>query len=272
MKNLQDKVAVITGGGSGIGRATALELAKRGCQIAVCDINKTTAAETAQQVRALRREASVHQIDVANRGHMEALPAKVLKAHGAAQIVVNNAGTGVAAEFAEHSLDDFEWLVGINLMGVVYGSKVFIDAMKTAGEGHIVNISSAAGIIPLPGMSSYCATKFAVRGFSESIRPELAKHNIGVSVIHPGLISTNIPHAVKYANAGLRQRQSGLKNAFAKFGHSPDFVAMLIADAIVKNKQRVMAGWEAHMLDWSKRLFPVGTDRFNSALAKLGLS
>lgn len=270
MKNLKGKVAVITGAGSGIGKATSLALARQGCIIACCDINADTAATTAKLVRDCGVDASVHRVDVANRKHMEGLPAAVVKAHRAVHIVVNNAGTGVAADLIDHSLDDYEWLVGINLMGVIYGSKVFLDDMKRAGEGHIVNISSAAGIVPIPGMSSYCATKFAVRGFSESIRSELAPHKIGVTVVHPGLIATNIATAVKVVDENLKQKRNGMVQAFERFGRSPDKVAALIVDAIQKNKQRVLAGWEAHLLDTTKRLFPVGNDIVNARLAQLG--
>ncbi len=222
MKRLEDRIAVVTGAASGIGRATALELARKGCHLALADVNEDGVGATAEQVRALGRRASSHSVDVADRAAMERFAADVLAEHGAVHIVVNNAGVAILGSFEEHSLEDLDWLLGINLWGVIYGCKLFLPALREADEGHIVNISSVAGFQGLAGMSSYCASKFAVRGLTEALRHEIAQYDIGATSVHPGVIATNIPTAARTtADALESHRQRGVR-AFERFGHSPD--------------------------------------------------
>lgn len=261
MRKLQGKLAVITGAGSGIGRATALELADKGCELALVDVNKEGLAETAGMVEGKGRKASTHIADVADRTRMEALADEVVAEHGRVDIVINNAGVSVTAPFEEHSLEDFEWIVGINFWGVVYGCKFFLPHLKRAGEGHIVNISSLFGIIGLPTQSSYAATKFAVRGFSESLRAELAEHNIGVTSVHPGGIRTNIVKSSRWSNSVGADRHAQALKFFETWTMPAEECARQIVRGIEKNAPRLLITRETQVLDGLKRLFPNLTNR-----------
>lgn len=261
MKNLKGRVAVVTGAASGIGRATAIALAREGCDLAITDINEAGLKETAKSVKALGRKVSTHIVDVASKSQMKALPKAVIAEHGHVHIVVNNAGVSVTAPFEHHSIEDFEWIVGINFWGVVYGCKYFLPYIQNESEGHIVNISSVFGIIGLPSQSSYAATKFAVRGFSESLRTELSPQHIGVTSIHPGGVNTNIVKSSRFVDAN----ETGLKSKAEKFFETrtlpPEEAAKQIVEGIKKNKARVLITRESYAIDTLKRLFPVGTNR-----------
>ena len=180
MKKLSDRVAVVTGAAGGIGRATSLALAKEGCHLALCDVNTVGLEETAAMARELGRTVSTHIVDVSNKERMRAFAEEVVAQHGGVNILVNNAGVTVTAPFEHHSLEDFEWIVGINLWGVIYGCKFFLPYLQKADEAHIVNLSSLFGLLGVPSQTSYCATKFAVHGFSEALWVELRDQNIGV--------------------------------------------------------------------------------------------
>jgi NAD(P)-dependent dehydrogenase (short-subunit alcohol dehydrogenase family) len=200
MRKIEGRVAVVTGAASGIGRATALALARAGCDLALVDVDEVGAAETARAVEGLGRVASLHVADVANKDRMHAVPEEVAARHKHVHILVNNAGVGVSGTLENHSLDDYEWIVGINFWGVVHGCKFFIPYLKREEEGHIVNLSSVFGLIGLPGFGAYCATKFAVRGFSESLWAEMRQYNIGVTSVHPGGVNTDIVRNGRVAN------------------------------------------------------------------------
>lgn len=264
MKRFRDRVAVVTGAGSGIGRATAVALARKGCNLALADVNEEGMQQTARTIEALGRETSRHKVDVADKLAMAAFAEEVIDAHGRANIVVNNAGIGIAAPFEDHSLEDLERIININLWGVIYGCWFFIPHLKKEDEAQIVNISSAAGIVPAPGMSSYCTTKFAVRGLSESIRYELDQYKIGVTSVHPGVINTNIPQATAFLRPEDQKKKARGAKMFKRFGHSPEMAAEKIVAGIESNAQRVLIGAEAVALDYLKRAFPVGTDRILS--------
>ncbi len=255
MKQLNGKVAVVTGAGSGIGRATAESLARSGCRLALVDIDADALDATAESLGALGAISSCHLADVADRQRMEALPAEVNTEHGAVHILVNNAGVSVLKTFEEHTIEDFEWLVGINFWGVVYGCKFFLPLLREAEEAHIVNISSMFGFIGVPGQSSYCATKFAVRGFTESLWAELHDTSIGVSSIHPGGISTGIAKKVR---VNSEEARGILQESFDRYGHPPEHVAEAVVRVIRGNKLRGRVGAEAYAFDLLKRAFPVG--------------
>jgi short-subunit dehydrogenase len=268
MKTLKDKVAVVTGAGSGIGRATAIALAKEGCHLALADINLAGLEATAADLESPGFEVSQHEINVASKKEMERFVAEVITHHGHVHILVNNAGVSVFGDFIEQSIEDIEWVLGINLWGVIYGCKLFLPYLQKEKEGHIVNVSSSSGIFPTPKMSTYTTSKFAIRGLSETIRLELSKHNIGVTSVHPGMIKTNIPHATKYQEKDRKKQETGAA-MFSRFGHPPEKAAQKIVQGIKNNSQRVLVGPEAYVFDMLKRAFPVGSDYLNGKLSRL---
>lgn len=256
MKSFRDRTAVVTGAAGGIGRATSLALAREGCHLALVDLDPEGLEAVAKEIRTSGRKASTHVADVSDAARMEALAREVAEAHGGIHIVVNNAGVTVGASFEDHSIDDLQWIIGINLLGVVHGCKFFLPHLRRAEEGHIVNVSSMAGFMGLPLQSSYCATKFAVRGLSEALYAELAGTHISVTSIHPGTIRTNLLGSARSGpHDGHQVAQLAAK--MRRFGRSPDLVARKIVRAIRKRKLRVIVGAESHLTEWSTRLAPV---------------
>jgi len=256
MKKLTDRTAVITGAGSGIGRATSLLLAEKGCRLALSDINREGLAETERMVRELGRPVSSHIVDVADKQRMGEFAREVVEAHGSVHVLVNNAGVSVVKSFVDHSLEDFEWLMGINFWGVVHGCHFFLPHILQSAEGHIVNISSLFGLIGVPQQTSYCASKFAVRGFTESLRVELARTNVGVTSVHPGGVATNIAAASRIGDGdALQAAHQRTVNAFKKM-LPPSAAARSIVAGIERNKSRVLITRETYVADTVKRLLP----------------
>jgi NAD(P)-dependent dehydrogenase (short-subunit alcohol dehydrogenase family) len=260
MKIEQGQVAVVTGAGSGIGQATAVLLASRGVVVALADINESGMAETARRIAKTGSHSSQHVVDVGNRKQMEAFARSVESAHQRVDIVINNAGIGILEDFVDNSLDEFQKVVDVNLWGVVYGAKLFLPLMRRQGSGHIVNISSLAGIISTPGMVSYGTTKYAVRGFSESLRIELAEYGIGVTSVHPGLIGTNILKVNRSADARLHER---LIEWFDRWGRPPELVARKLVRGIERNRMRVLVTPETYVMDFAKRMVPATAERLS---------
>lgn len=258
MKRLQDRVAVVTGAGSGIGRATALALAREGCHLALCDVDETGLEETRGLVAGGRRTTQ-HVVDVADWNRMQRFAEEVRDAHGGADVLVNNAGVSVAARFVDHSLEDFQWLFGINFWGVVHGCKLFLPQLLEGDEGHIVNVSSIFGVVGMPMNSSYCASKFAVRGLSESLRAELVGSGVGVTSVHPGGVATRIVDAARFVEPeDMRGVHERARQAFKKM-LPPEKAADAIVRGIRRNAPRVLITKEAHALDAVKRAFPALT-------------
>ncbi len=255
MRSLVDRVAVVTGGGSGIGRATCEALARKGAHVAVLDTSEPRAAQTAELVRSMGRRASVHVADVRDQQRLEQVAADVVDDHGGCHILVNNAGVTSAGDFGGESLEDLHWIVDINVWGVVHGCRAFLPALREADEGHIVNLSSMVGMLGLPHNVSYSLTKGAVRSFSEALRAELVTTGIGVTVVLPGAIRTDITntargsHAAKLASMG----QSRLAPLAMR---PPAAAARRIVHAIERDRARVTVGPDARAVDLLTRLYP----------------
>ena len=257
MRELAGKVAVITGAASGIGRALALRLARERCDLALADIDAGRLSATAAEARKLGAAVSLHGVDVANRGAMAAFRDAVLKEHGRAELLVNNAGVALMGNVAQVSIEDIEWLIGVNFWGVVHGVKLFLPILQRQSEAHIVNLSSIFGIIAPPGQASYCASKFAVRGFTEALRHELAGSSVKVSTVHPGGIRTPIAANARAA-AGIDNAERAEAIAhFDKLARTlPDQAADRILRGILRDEPRILIGGDARLLDRLQRLFP----------------
>ncbi|HQQ75134.1 MAG TPA: SDR family NAD(P)-dependent oxidoreductase [Pseudomonadales bacterium] len=256
LKNLKGKVAVITGAGSGIGRALAQAFAAEGCHIALCDINEKGLYETRQLLTDSNVHTSVHIASVSDRERMAVLPEEIEREHGAIHLVFNNAGVTVSKSFEDHTLADFDFLLGINMWGVIYGCHFFLPYLKKQGEGHIINTSSMAGFIAFPNQSAYSMSKSAVKSLSETLRVELACYNIGVTSIHPGAIRTNILNAAM-AKSGADEETKKMAAMVDRFGKSPEDLARTVVKAVKANRMRQLIGPDSYLLEFLKRLFPV---------------
>ncbi|HEX4950414.1 MAG TPA: SDR family NAD(P)-dependent oxidoreductase [Blastocatellia bacterium] len=254
----RNTVSVITGAASGIGRATALRLAQQGSALAISDVNAKGLQETTEAASAFGVKVTPFVMDVADKEAMRAFADEVARQHGRASILLNNAGVALWGTADELSLEDYEWLMGINFWGVVYGTKMFLPLLKQQPEAYILNVSSIFGIIAPVGHSAYVASKFAVRGFTESLRHELHGTNVRVATIHPGGIKTNI--AVN-AKVGAGATADGHKDGAAKFDKvaatTPEKAAETIVQGILKNKRRIMIGADARALALLQRCVPV---------------
>lgn len=254
MRRLAGRVAVVTGAGSGIGRATSELLARRGCDVALVDVDEAGIRVSAERVAATGRRASLHLADVADRKRMQELPEEVLREHGHVHVLVNNAGVTVGRCFEDHTLEDLDWIVGVNFWGVVHGCKFFLPLLRREEEAHIVNLSSLAGFLGLPMQSSYCATKAAVRALSEALWTELSGSQVGVTSVHPGATGTRILRASRADDAESVARWA---DRLERRAMPPERVASRIVWAIERNRMRVLVGPETRLTDWLKRLFPV---------------
>ena len=259
MKTLNHKNVVITGAGGGIGRALALRLADEGCALAISDIDREALEETRRQLAL--RGAKVHSdiLDVSDRQRMEAYPDTVVQALGGVDMVINNAGVAVVSSVEDHSIEDYEWLMGINFWGVLYGSKFFIPYLRRSPEALIVNMSSVFGMLPMPHLSSYNAAKFAVRGFSEALAHELHDTAIRVMTVYPGGVKTDFAKRARFGGTPRKKSHQEFNNFFEKYSMSTaDSTAKAIVRGIKKNKRRVLIGPDARSGDILVRLFPVG--------------
>jgi NAD(P)-dependent dehydrogenase (short-subunit alcohol dehydrogenase family) len=248
MKEFGNKVCVITGAGSGIGQALAVELAARGARLALSDINAANVAATAADCAARGVEVEHYAVDVALRVAVEAHAAEVRERFGVVNLVVNDAGVALAKDVLDTPIEDYEWVMGINFWGVVYGSKAFLPHLIASGDGHLVNLSSVFGLFSVPGHSGYNAAKFAVRGFTESLRQEMlvAGHPVGVSCVHPGAIRTNIARDARTDQATPQE----LDDAFKRIARtSPAKAAQTILGGVERNRAKILIGPDAYVLD-----------------------
>lgn len=250
MKNLSNKVVVITGAGSGIGRALAVNLAGKGARLALSDVNEAGLGETVElAVKAGSPDVHTARLDVADKAAFAAYATEVAEHFGQVNVVINNAGVALAGDAVDLTYEDMEWIVGINFWGVVYGTKEFLPHLIASGDGHIVNLSSLFGLLAMPGQSAYNATKFAVRGFTEAVREEMliAGHKVGVTSVHPGGIKTAIARSARVSD---KEDQAATAKLFdEKLARmTPDRAAEIIVKGITKNQARVLVGLDAHAL------------------------
>ena len=254
MRDLAGRTAVVTGAGSGIGRALARALAAEKCRLALVDIDAASLQETRRLLSGV--PVSTHVVSVADRERMAALPAEVQAEHGAIHLLFNNAGITISESFEDSSLERLELVIGVNLWGVLYGCHYFLPYLKQAGEAQIVNTSSMAGFLGLPNQASYSLTKAAVKSLSETLRVELARHGIGVTSLHPGAIKTNIMKAAaRYG--GDAEEAARLEELVMRFGMAPEKLAARAIRAVKRNRMRQRIGFDSYLMDWLKRLLPV---------------
>jgi short-subunit dehydrogenase len=264
MKSFKNKVAAITGAGSGIGQALALNLAEEGCHLALSDVNKKGLDETLRLLKKYSVRVTHQQLDVADQQAVFDWADKVVKDHGRVNMIFNNAGVALSGTVQSLSIEDYKWIMDINFWGVIYGTKAFLPYLETSGEGHVINISSVFGLTSQPLMSGYNASKFAVRGFTESLRQdlELTGSKVTTTCIHPGGIKTNIAKSArmsKSVSAVTGISQENATSSFEKFFiHTPDSAAKVILKGVKKNERRVLIGNDARFLDGMARVLPTG--------------
>lgn len=257
-KKLAQRKVLVTGAGSGIGREIAVEFATQGAHIILADINEPGMQETGRRVKQAGGDFESHVADVAKRSDMKRLAAAVAKQHGALDVLVNNAGIGSAGRFIDTSLDTWDKVIDVNIKGVVHGCHYFLPDMIAAGKGgHVVNLASMAAFVAPREMSIYAASKFAVLGFSESLRSEMADHNIHVAAICPGVINTAIVANTlmegKVADEGLKDKAVAF---YQKRNYPPQKVAKAVLQAVLKNKSVVPVSPEAWFSYYGKRWMP----------------
>ena len=275
MKTFKDKVAVITGAGSGMGRYLAILLAKDGADIVACDVNKETLDETVEMLRKHNVSVSSHLLDVADKEAIEALPQKVVDQHGKVDLIFNNAGVSTGKHFKDMEEENWDWVMDINLHGVINSTRAFIPHLKDRPEAAIINTSSIFGMVAVPGQTVYHATKFAVRGFTESLALEMAEtnENLQIHCVHPGHVGTNIvansrmdeesyKESLEQENNSsifTRNRPATIEEmaeSFKEGGMHPSKAAQIILNGVKKKKRRIFIGLDSKLLELSQRIFP----------------
>ena len=262
MKSFKNKVAAITGAASGMGRTLAVELARRGCHLALSDVNEADLAKTAELAGAHGVKVTIAKLDVANRDAVFAWADQVAKDHGRVNLIFNNAGVALTAPAESVKISDFEWIMGINFWGVIHGTQAFMPHLKASGDGHVINTSSLFGLMAVPTQGTYNASKFAVRGFTEALRMELDMQvgcGVSATCVHPGGIATNIAMAGKIDPAmakitgvseeAQKRRANKLINVT-----TAESAALQILEAVENNQRRVLVGPDAKRLDKLVRL------------------
>ncbi len=246
MRELRGKVAVVTGAAGGIGGALVRRLRAEGCRVAMVDAR-------AEELGPVEDGLSAHVMDVADAEAWAALAEAVRAEHCGAELLVNNAGITILGTFAEQSARDLDRIVDVNLKGVLYGCRAFLAQLGARGEGHVVNVSSLAGRVAFPLQSTYCATKHAVRGFSASLRMELAPRGVGVTAVLPGTVATRL---LERAESYDRPASQKLARLMLARGASPDRVADRVVRAIRATEAEVLVGWDAHLAAAAHALAP----------------
>ena len=256
MNFVSSGVAVVTGAGSGIGRALAQQIAAAGSALAIADVDEAGLAETAASLRGTA-EISTHVLDVSDEAAVRDFAGDVVARHRRVTLLINNAGVALHGRFDEIALNDLRWLMNINFWGVVYGVKYFLPTQKQQPRAHIVNISSVFGLVAPAGQSAYSASKFAVRGFTEALRHELDGSNVFVSCVHPGGIRTNIARRAKLgANAPPASRDVAVARFERLTPNSAEYAAARILQGVDRREPRILIGRDARQIDVLQRLRP----------------
>jgi short-subunit dehydrogenase len=257
MSFVSDGVAVVTGAGSGIGRALALRLVEMGSAVALADMDEAGLMETAALLSGKRAAATTHVVDVADEEAMRRFADDVVARHGRVTLLINNAGVALFGNFEEIALEDFRWVMGVNFWGTVYGVKYFLPVLRQQTRGHIANLSSVFGMVAPPGQCAYATSKFAVRGFTEALRHELAGSNVGVSVVHPAGVKTAIARRGRLAAGVPESRKTeGVATLDRLAMSSPEQAAERILHGVQRRERRILIGAAARWIDVMQRMRP----------------
>lgn len=258
MKDLKNKVVAVTGAASGIGRMLAVNLAIEGSRLALADIDEAGLRETAGLV-GVRTDVSTHIVDVSDCSQVQRFAEEAARHHGGVDMIINNAGVALGDFLETVPMEDFQWLMGINFWGVVHGTMAFLPLLRKRPEGHVVNVSSINGIIPNPNNGPYCAAKFAVKGYTETLAQEMRGTTIRVSCVHPGGIKTNIARNCRFNRSlnSLTKEKAQCLYEEELFRITADEAAKIIIRGVKENRRRIMVGTDAKVLDLLTRLFPV---------------
>ena len=265
MKTFDNKVAVVTGAASGMGRYLAVLLAKMKCNVAICDVNEEELERTSKMVSAYNVSVSRYRVDVADRTEIETFHQRVITDFRKIDLVFNNAGITVMSEFSDMQEEDWDRVIRVNLDGVINMSRRFLPELRSRPEAALINTSSIFGMVAIPGQSVYHATKFAVRGFTESLSKEMKDTNVQVHCVHPGHVGTNIASAAKYvaseksASSSLFGKSFSIEEQgkiFKENGMHPSRAAKIILNGVRKKRTRIFVGLDARLLELSQRIFP----------------
>lgn len=267
MRDLKGKVAVITGAGSGIGRGLAVNLAKEGCSLALADVDETGLSETLQLLEDENVEARIYHVDVSNQERVYHFADEVNEDFGKVDIVINNAGVQLKETLEDVTYKDFDWLMGINLYGVIYGCKAFLPYLKKQPMANLVNVSSVQGFFTNPNSGPYCTSKFAIRGFTLTLAQELRDSTVNVSCVYPGGVRTNIVKNERfYKTAHPKISKEDEAALFEKYvcWTSADKAARIIIKGIKKNKPSILVGPDAYFYAFMSRLMPMTWQNINA--------
>ncbi len=256
--SLGGRTGVVTGAAGGIGRAIAVSLARRGCHLALADIDEAGMAGTAELVRDTGVRVSRHCIDVADRAAVAEFPKIVMGQHAGVDVLVNNAGVAVGGTFEQVSEADFDWLFETNFWGVVRMTRAFLPLLRASGDARVVNLSSVYGLVAPPEQVAYAASKFAVRGFSEALRHELEGSGVGITVVHPGGVATSIAEKARVPAGVSEDEVAERHEKYRKLLRLPPQIAgETIVRGIERRQARVLVGSDARAISMISRLFPV---------------